>query len=123
MIHPKKALPGILVLMLGIGLLINPCSTTGSEPYDDSVIIKGEAGVPGLFVATTSGEVSGLDFLMQEAKVLASLTHIPSDQNQGISQFEYSQSTIGSSMTQRFGHATRFSRNLMSRPYGMLRTF
>lgn len=122
MIHPKISLPGILVLMWGFGLLINPCSATGSETYDDSVIFKGEAGIPGLFVATTSGEVSGLDFLMQEAKALASLTHIPSDQNQDISQFEFVRSTIGSSMTHRGGHAMRFNRDLMSRTYGMLRT-
>lgn len=120
--HPKIALPGILVLVWGIGLLINPCSAIGCEPYDESLIFKGNAGEPGLFLASASGEVSGLDVLMQEAKALASLTYIPSDKNQEISHVEHVPSTIGSSMTHRAGHAMRFNRDLMSRTYGMIRT-
>lgn len=120
--YPKIALPGILVLVWGIGLLINPCSAIGCEPYDESLIFKGEAGEPGLFLAAAAGEVFGLDVLMQEAKSLASLTYVPSDQNQGVSQFEYIRSTIGSSMTHRAGHAMRFDRTLMSRTFGILRT-
>lgn len=120
--HPKIALPGILVLVWGVGLLINPCSAIGSDPFDESLIFKGEACEPGLFLAAASMEVSGLDVLMQEAKDLAALTNVPSDNTPEISHIEHVRSTIGSSMTQRAGHAMRFNRDLMSRTHGMIRT-
>jgi len=120
--HLNAALPGILLLVWGCGLLINPCAGAGPHLYDDSGLFPGAAGETGQFLTEKSGGETGLDVLMQEAKAIASATWVSEGSTQWISPFQMGGSGIGSTMTHHAGHVMRYNRDLMSRTFGLLRT-
>lgn len=120
--HLNAALPGILLLVWGCGLLINPCMGAEDVLGDDSGIVHGAVGATGQYLTEKSGGESGLDVLMQEARAIASVTWISESSSQWIAPFQLGGSGIGSTMTHRAGHVMRYNRDLMSRTFGLLRT-
>ncbi|OPY41518.1 MAG: hypothetical protein A4E42_01798 [Methanoregulaceae archaeon PtaU1.Bin222] len=120
--HLNSALPGILLLVWGFGLLINPCAGAGAVLYDDSGTFHGAVDETGRSLTEKSGGESRLDVLMQEAMAIASSTWVSEGSSQWISPFQLGGSGIVSTMTHRAGHVMRYNRDLMSRTFGLLRT-